>query len=204
MRIDGANSGGITSRLTGLSLFVPVSQLEKREGGEWWSEETMEAEFVGQELPLAVTEVSRKNRKVVASLTRAHENAAVRSLEVGSLVTGTVRRVEAFGVFVGIDGSRESGLVHISNISRQRVPHPSAAFQVGDPIKCIVMGLDPDYSNISLSTAELEVEEGDVMKDKEAMWATAEQQARLFQEHVRNLKQSGFDFEAYYEESGGH
>ena len=39
MRIDGANSGGITSRLGGLALFVPVSQLEKKDGGKWWSAE---------------------------------------------------------------------------------------------------------------------------------------------------------------------
>ncbi len=39
MRVDGVNSGGLPSRLTGLNLFVPVGQLEKRPGGEWWSEE---------------------------------------------------------------------------------------------------------------------------------------------------------------------
>ncbi|GAB4820983.1 hypothetical protein N2152v2_008029, partial [Parachlorella kessleri] len=39
VRVDGVNSGGLTSRLTGLNLFVPVGQLEKRPGGEWWSEE---------------------------------------------------------------------------------------------------------------------------------------------------------------------
>lgn len=41
--------------------------------------------------------------------------------QVGSLVSGTVRRIEPFGVFVGINGTRVSGLLHISNVSRQHV-----------------------------------------------------------------------------------
>lgn len=37
--MEGANNGGLLSRLTGLSLFVPVSQLEKRSGNKWWTEQ---------------------------------------------------------------------------------------------------------------------------------------------------------------------
>lgn len=38
-KVDGANTGGLTSRLTGLNLFIPVSQLEKQGSGDWWTEE---------------------------------------------------------------------------------------------------------------------------------------------------------------------
>lgn len=45
-------------------------------------------------------------------------------LQVGALVEGVVRRIEPFGVFVGIKGTRVSGLLHVSNISRLHVDNP--------------------------------------------------------------------------------
>lgn len=167
VRVESANAGGLVSKLNGLSLFIPVSQLEKRPGGEWWTEQVgreggshcrrrpsinpsplqgmsaqllfalfflslttclafalvqeMSAEYSGRYVDVACVEVVRSNRKVVCSLTKAKENEGVRAVEVGKLVWGTVRRVEPFGVFVGIEGTRTSGLLHISNVSRQHI-----------------------------------------------------------------------------------
>lgn len=110
----------------------------------------MVAHFAGQEVSLAVLEVTRASRKVVCSVVKAKENNDLRHLEVGSvgslrcstschcswltkvplllihkqvgsLITGTVRRIEPFGVFVGINNTRISGLLHISNVSRQHI-----------------------------------------------------------------------------------
>lgn len=50
---------------------------------------------------------------------------------------------------------------------------PQDVFTVGEKVKCILMGMDPDYSNISLSTAELEIEEGDITKNRQAVWDNA-------------------------------
>ena len=120
--------------------------------------------------------------------------------------SGTVRRVEPFGVFVGIDGTRTSGLLHISNVSRQHIDQAAFVnvssasmrcfpvllvalsrwqrrwchcrvlqnvFSTGDKVRCLVMGLDPDYSNISLSTAELEPKDGDMLSNKQCVWDAA-------------------------------
>lgn len=174
--IEGANNGGLLSRLNGLSLFVPVSQLEKKGHNEWWTEKVTQAEdtadkartatcltcsfllqdmaaqFAGREVGLAVLEVARASRKIVCSVVKARENDDLRHLavtvqarsrqacnaccaasafwigadvrmllQVGTLVSGTVRRIEPFGVFVGINGTRVSGLLHISNVSRQHI-----------------------------------------------------------------------------------
>lgn len=102
----------------------------------------MVAEYVGQEARVAVLEVVRDSRKVVCSVAKARENDDLRQLEVrlllskrkgrplpaslialqvGSLISGTVRRIEPFGVFVGINNTRISGLLHISNVSRQHI-----------------------------------------------------------------------------------
>ena len=120
--------------------------------------------------------------------------------QVGALISGTVRRIEPFGVFIGISGTRVSGLLHISNISRCHVGDPTVSkcmekhaktasdsqrdfltynlatqtvFKVGEEVWGLVMAMDDNFSNISLSTAELEPEEGDIMSDKAAVWAQA-------------------------------
>lgn len=118
--VEGANNGGLLSRVNGLSLFVPVSQLEKKGHNEWWTEQVggrmeqhlvvqhvllllasaaflcpvqvrnlrvslqdMLAHFAGQEVSLAVLEVTRASRKVVCSVVKAKENDDLRQLEVG-------------------------------------------------------------------------------------------------------------------------
>lgn len=204
VQVESVNSGGLVSRLTGLSLFIPVSQLPKRKQGEWWTESTMRDEYVGKHVSVAVMEVARATRKVVCSMLRAEENGALRGLQVGSLISGTVRRVEPFGVFVGLDGTRTSGLLHISNVSRQHIDQAAfvnSVFSAGDRVRCLVMGLDPDYSNISLSTAELEPADGDMLADKQRVWDAAEEEAAAFREHLENLKASGFDFAAFAAEA---
>lgn len=194
--VEGANNGGLLSKINGLSLFVPVSQLEKKGDKEWWTEQAMSAQFAGKEVSLAVLEVARASRKVVCSVVKAKENDDLRRLEVGSLVSGTVRRIEHFGVFVGINNTRVSGLLHISNVSRQHVDTVQGVFEVGEQVKCLVMGLDPGYTNISLSVAELEMEEGDVVNNKQRVWDNAEEQAQLFRAHLEELRAEGFDFDA--------
>ncbi|KAI7835393.1 hypothetical protein COHA_010703 [Chlorella ohadii] len=194
--VEGANSGGLLSRFNGLSLFVPVSQLEKKGANEWWTEQDMVAHFAGQEVSLAVLEVTRASRKVVCSVVKAKENNDLRRLEVGSLITGTVRRIEPFGVFVGINNTRISGLLHISNVSRQHIE--TGIFKLGEEVKCLVMGLDPGYTNISLSIAELELEDGDVLHNKQRVWDNAESQAATFRAYISELRQQGFDFEAEF------
>lgn len=199
--VDGANSGGLVSRIGGIPLFIPVSQLEKKDENSWWTEPEMVSTYRGKEINVAVTEVSRGSRKVLGSLSKAGDNDSLRGLKVGSLVSGRVRRIESFGVFVGLQGTKHSGLLHISNISRQHVDRAQAVFELGEEITCLVMGLDPDYSNISLSTAELEPEDGMLLTDKEAVWAAAEDQAQYFRDHLKELESGGFDFEGYYESS---
>ena len=131
-------------------------------------------------------------------------------MQVGALIEGVVRRIEPFGVFVGIKGTRVSGLLHVSNISRLHVDNPGVrswqmfsrvfqifrllinlltwcffsfplylfsfwqgVFKVGEKLSAVILGIDYDYSNISLSTAELEVVDGEVLSNKDQVWANA-------------------------------
>lgn len=66
-----------------------------------------------------------------------------------------------------------SALLHVSNISGQHVDHPEDVLQHGETVSAMIIGMDEDYTNISLSTAVLEEQKGDMVNDKKAVYETA-------------------------------
>ena len=74
----------------------------------------------------------------------------MKDLKAGMELTGTVRNVIDFGVFVDI-GVHQDGLVHISEVSSRRLHHPSEAVKVGDIVKVVVLNVDEKRHRISLS-----------------------------------------------------
>ena len=74
----------------------------------------------------------------------------MKDLKQGMELTGTVRNVIDFGVFVDI-GVHQDGLVHISEVTNRRLRHPSEAVKVGDIVKVVVLGVDEKRNRISLS-----------------------------------------------------
>ena len=78
----------------------------------------------------------------------------IRDLQPGMVLTGTVRNVIDFGVFVDI-GVHQDGLVHISELCDRRVSHPSALCAVGDVVKVVVLAVDEKKNRISLSMKQV-------------------------------------------------
>ena len=78
----------------------------------------------------------------------------IKNLVPGMELTGTVRNVIDFGVFVDI-GVHQDGLVHISEVCNRRLKHPSEAVKVGDVVKVIVLSVDQDRHRISLSMKQV-------------------------------------------------
>lgn len=74
-------------------------------------------------------------------------------IDVGSIVTGTVKRIENYGIFVSIGEAR--GLIHISEIANEWICHPSEYFKIGDKIKAIVIELDVRKLQLRLSIKRL-------------------------------------------------
>ncbi len=74
----------------------------------------------------------------------------MKDLKPGMVLTGTVRNVIDFGVFVDI-GVHQDGLVHISQVAKQKVAHPSQVVQVGDVVKVAVLDVDEKRKRISLT-----------------------------------------------------
>ena len=74
----------------------------------------------------------------------------MKDLTPGMVLTGTVRNVIDFGVFVDI-GVHQDGLVHISQVSNKFIKHPSEVVSVGDVVKVVVLEVDEKKKRISLS-----------------------------------------------------
>ncbi|MBQ3078795.1 MAG: bifunctional 4-hydroxy-3-methylbut-2-enyl diphosphate reductase/30S ribosomal protein S1 [Clostridia bacterium] len=151
--VDGvgkeAVKGGLLATVNGIRTFIPASQLSLR-----YVEKI--DEFVGQEMKLKIIELDRSKKRIVASRKAvlaeeesARKKAIWSNLEIGSIVTGTVRRIADFGAFVDIGGV--DGLVHVTDLSWGRVKHPSDVIKVGDVIEVKIMNVDPEKERVSLS-----------------------------------------------------
>jgi small subunit ribosomal protein S1 len=108
---------------------------------------------VGQKIKAAVVTVDKENQKFCLGLKQLEEDPWKRIEErmpVGSAVEGEAVRITEFGVFVELETGIE-GLVHISEISEERVEKPSDKVQKGDKVKAIVISIDKQAKKIALS-----------------------------------------------------
>lgn len=114
------------------------------------------SQFLGETLTFKVIEMNRDRNKVILSRKKVMEEEeeskkqeAVQNLEEGSLVKGVVRRLTDFGAFVDVGGI--DGLVHISEVSWERVEHPRDVLTVGEEIEVKVLEVIPERERVSLS-----------------------------------------------------
>jgi small subunit ribosomal protein S1 len=152
-QITGHNKGGLECEVNRIRGFMPVSQISL------FRVEDLEP-YVGQTLQCVVTEANPDRRNLVVShravLEREKEAAREKllgELEVGQTREGVVRRIQDFGAFVDIGGV--DGLVHISQLSWDRITHPSEVVEEGQSIKVRIEKIDPATGKIGLSYREL-------------------------------------------------
>lgn len=151
-----ANRGGLLIELEGIRGFMPVSQLSAehypRVAGADKDEilQRLNA-LTSQPLKVRILDANRKENKLIFSEKEAvRENMQQRfeKLKVGDEVTGTVTGVVDFGAFVNVDGIE--GLVHISEISWERVNNPSDYVKIGDAVKAKIIAIDKDRLSLSI------------------------------------------------------
>jgi small subunit ribosomal protein S1 len=135
--VRGTNRGGYTIDLGGRRAFCPHSQMDLHRVEDPQS-------FVGLELPFRIIELSEEGKNIVLSrravleADRREVAAETRSsLAVGDVREGTVTRLVPFGAFVDLGGVE--GLVHISQISHQRVEKPESILKAGQKVKVKVL-----------------------------------------------------------------
>jgi small subunit ribosomal protein S1 len=103
-------------------------------------------------------------------------------LNVGDVVSGYIQNVTGFGAFVDLNGL--AGLLHISQISNDRINSTEGIFQIGEPIKCMVLAVDRERARLSLTTKKLEPSPGDMIRNRGLVMEKAEEMASLFRERV--------------------
>lgn len=151
-----ANRGGLLVELEGIRGFLPVSQLAAshypRVSGADKDEILQKlGALVNQTLRTRILDVSRKDNKLIFSEKEAVKGdmqARLTSLKVGDEVEGVVTGVIDFGAFVNVDGIE--GLIHISEISWERVDDPRNYIKVGDTVKAKIIAIDKDRLSLSL------------------------------------------------------
>ena len=148
------NKGGLIVNVLGLRGFLPSSQVGRAHAGNL-------EQLVGQRIPVKILEVNRKrNRLIVSQKSAEDEDRArrrddlFRRLQVGDVVTGTVSGLTSYGAFVDIGGA--DGLIHISELSWDRVSKVTDVLQLSEPVTVKVIKLDAGQSRISLSLRQLQ------------------------------------------------
>jgi Ribosomal protein S1 len=151
-----ANRGGLLVELEGIRGFLPVSQLAAghypRVSGADKDEILQKLNaLVDKTLRVRILDISRKDNKLIFSEKEAVKDdmqARFSELKVGDEVKGVVTGVIDFGAFVNVDGIE--GLIHISEISWERVDNPRNYVKVGDQVTAKIIAIDKDRLSLSL------------------------------------------------------
>ncbi|CAN5116518.1 hypothetical protein BH23CHL9_BH23CHL9_08690 [soil metagenome] len=169
-RVIDHNKGGLIVDL-GVRGFVPISQIvdfprrprdeQPRDAAQEIAEKLQP--FVGRTLRLKILEVNRKaNRLILSEKVALYEERREKrdelfsSLETGQKVTGVVRSIAPFGIFVDLGGI--DGLVHKSELSWNKVNNPEAAHNIGDEVEAEVIDINHERGRISLSIRRLQAD----------------------------------------------
>ena len=139
--------GGVVAYSNNVRVFIPASQATA-------SRTDSLEDLKGKEVSFRIIEIGRGRRAVgsIRSVLREQKKAAEdkiwESIAVGDRFTGTVKSLTSYGAFVDIGGV--DGMVHVSELSWQRIKNPSEVVLVGDTVEVYVKAIDPEKRKISL------------------------------------------------------
>lgn len=166
VRVTGINKGGVTVDLLGVRGFIPRSHISERDN--------LEA-LKGQSLTVGFLEINRETKKLVLSQRLAARSSNFSLLELGQLVEGKITGIKPFGVFVDLNGV--SALLHIKQVSQKFIESLEKVFQIGQPIKAVIIDLDQGKGRIAISTRVLENFPGEVVENFAEVMNSAEARA---------------------------
>lgn len=163
VRVTGTNKGGVTVDADGLRGFIPRSHLVDR--GD------LEA-LVGQPMTVSILEADRDRKKLVLSQRNAAKATRLSSIAEGQVVEGEVVNLKPYGAFVDLGGV--TGLLHIRQISQNRIDSLSDLLSEGQKIKVLVAEVDEWKGRISLATRVFENYAGELLENFDEVMANAE------------------------------
>jgi len=175
--VEAFNRGGVIVRLGQVRGFVPASQLNTGGNGmnenepvatENAEEDDRWAPLLGGSLKLKVIDIDRKRNRLILSerlamreWRRKQKEQLLESLKEGDVYDGVISSIAPFGAFVDLGGA--DGLIHLSELSWNRVTHPSEVVQVGDKVKVQILSVDLERRRIGLSMRRLQPQPWEVI-----------------------------------------
>jgi 4-hydroxy-3-methylbut-2-enyl diphosphate reductase len=153
-KIIKAVKGGVVALADGSQVFIPARQASERYVSDLQS-------LVGTTVTFKLVELDERRKRVVGSVRvileaerKAKEDAFWADAEVGKHYSGTVKSLTSFGAFVDIGGV--DGLVHISELSWNKIKHPSEVCAVGDVMDVYIKDINDETKKISLGFKKIE------------------------------------------------
>ncbi len=151
--IVGAVKGGLVANYKGLKGFIPASLVNRSK------DESLKG-FVNKKIKAKLVEVDQKRKKIILS-NKISDSATpepvnskqLDNIEVGQVLKGKVTSIKNFGAFVNIDGVE--GLIHISEVSWDRIDRVEDVLTVGEEIEVFVLGVDKEEQKVSLGLKQL-------------------------------------------------
>lgn len=156
--VSGANRGGLLVDWNGLQGFVPASHLREMPLSQDPRERLAELTgYIGTSVTVRLIEVDPQQTRLVFServtVTDLSPADVLDSLRPGQVCQGTVTNLTSFGAFVDLGGIE--GLIHISELSWDRVRSPGDVLRPGQMVEVYVLGVNPDEGRIALSRKRL-------------------------------------------------
>ena len=165
-KVTDVIKGGVVAFYEGIRVFLPASHVLK-------SKEDSLNDLKGQNIKFKIIEIGPRRRVIgsARSVLREERKAAEakfwENVAVGDRITGTVKSITGYGAFVDIGGV--DGMVHISELSWERIKHPSEVVSVGDQIEVYVKSIDTEKRKVSLGYKKAEDNPWEIFKNKFAV-----------------------------------
>lgn len=166
-----ANNGGVIVNIDGVVGFIPTSQLDPNKvykaEAEGSSKDDMQkalssrlAELIGTKINAKIMEIDKEKNKVIFSEKLALSDQpselrvnTIKNAKIGNVMDASVTAVTTYGVFVNAEGL--DGLVHVSEISWDKVESPSDFAKVGDKVRVKLIDISDDGKRVAYSIKQL-------------------------------------------------
>lgn len=174
--VAACNRGGVIVKLGQVRGFVPASQLSSASQSVASSEEEESAaddrwsNLMGETLKLKVIDIDRRRNRLILSerlamreWRRKQKEKLLETLREGDVYEGVISSIADFGAFVDLGGA--DGLIHLSELSWNRVAHPSEVIAVGNKVKVQILSIDMERRRIGLSLRRLQPQPWDLVSE---------------------------------------
>ena len=148
----------------GVPVFLPASQVDTRRPGDV-------GEYLGKNIDAVILKIDTERRNIVISRRKLIEqdrseakSKLMSTIEIGQIVEGVVKNIADFGAFIDLGGI--DGLLHITDMSWDRINHPSELVKVDDRVKVKVLSIDKEKEKIALGLKQTQINPWDEVESK--------------------------------------